>query len=110
MYTVEFLPLETSEPGRFPLTSAACWTGRSDRISFHSSVQLFPLFTASKLSCDRCYRTAPRGVQGFLPDRNSRGPRNLQLATFRAKSFRCHTSEKYARNSFGCHTYKIASS
>src|SRR5258706_6520397 len=78
MYTVEFLPLETSEPGRFPLTSAACWTGRSDRISFHSSVQLFLLFTASKLSCDRCYRTAPRGVQGFLPDRNSRGPRNLQ--------------------------------
>src|SRR6267378_1253296 len=96
MYTVEFLPLETSEPGRFPLTSAACWTGRSDRISFHS-VQLFLLFTASKLSCDRCYRTAPRGVQGFLPDRNSRGPETFSRATFRAKSFR----------SFRCHTCKI---
>jgi hypothetical protein len=109
MCPVEVLASWSSGPDRFPLISAS-WTGRSDRIAFYSSVQLFLLFTVSKLSCDRCYRIAPRVSKGFCQIAIRNDPETFSRRTFNAKSFGCHTSEKCARNSFGCHTYEIASS
>ena len=119
MYTVEFLPLETSEPGRFPLTSAASRTGRSDRIAFYSSVQLFLLFTVSKLSCDRYYR-APRVSKVSARSQFARIPKpsaaqHLRLSPFAATHPRnvpvtplaaTHTKSS-RRKSFPCHTCKI---
>ncbi len=82
-------------------------TGRRDRIAFYPSVQLFLLFILSKLSRDRRYSHCATDAKTLGRIAIRYDPKTFRGEIQPPKSFRCHTSRKCARNSFGCHTYRI---